>query len=260
MKFGAEIWSGAPHTVVKLLATTSPVGRKSLKFINCATVLAGGLVIVKVKVLVPFRGIEVGLKTMATESGATTVSVSVAVLPVPPLVDVTAPVVLTKEPATVPVKVTSTCTTQELFTAMVPPVRLMLVPVVEGVPPQVLNEPGSATDTPVGSVSLNATPVSATVLAAGLVMVKISVKNNLSFSPIELGINFSARKGGAIVGQVDVVEVGGPAAPAFTTVKLLGRSVMATVAVAVQPWLSVSVTRKVSAELPVSAWTNGSLT
>src|SRR5258708_29127913 len=65
----------------------------------------------------------------------------------------------------------------DMLVAMLPPVKLMLVEpaVAVGVPPQVLlSALGFATTSPVGSVSLNATPASATVFAAGLVMVKVS--------------------------------------------------------------------------------------
>lgn len=188
-----------PQLLVKAfgLATTTPVGNVSLNATPAsATVFAAGLVMVKVSVLVPFSGIELGLKTFAIEGGATTVRLAVAVLPVPPLVEETAPVVLVKEPATVAVIFTTTV--QELLTAILPPVRLMLVPpaVAEGVPPQLFVNPlGVATIRPVGNVSVNATPVSATVLPAGLVIVKVSVL--VPFSGIEVGLNALLIEGGA---------------------------------------------------------------
>src|SRR5215468_9378592 len=88
-----------PQLLVKPfgVATTSPVGSVSLNATPlCATVLAAGLVMVKVSVLVPFSGIELGLNALAILGGATTVSVSVAVLPVPPSFELTAPDVLVK--------------------------------------------------------------------------------------------------------------------------------------------------------------------
>src|SRR5215471_12049432 len=160
-----------PQLLVKPfgVATTNPVGSVSLNATPLfATVFATGLVIVNVSVLVPFSGIELGLNALAIDGGPTTVSVSLAVAPVPPLVELTAPEVLVKAPAAVPV--TLTTTVQELFTAMLPPVRLMLDPpaVAEAVPPQLLVSPfGVATATPAGSVSLNATPLCATVFATG---------------------------------------------------------------------------------------------
>src|SRR5260221_14557443 len=75
-------------------------------------------------------------------------------------------------PVTVTVKV------QELAAATVPPARVtMFVPAVAvATPPQVLVSPlGVATINAPGKVSVNATPVSATVFAAGLVMVRVNV-------------------------------------------------------------------------------------
>src|SRR5215470_10951489 len=118
-----------PQVLVKPfgVATFSPVGSVSLNATPLsATVLAAGFVIVKVNVLVPFNGIELGLNPLAIDGGATTVSVSLAVFPVPPLVDDTAPEVFVNPPAVPPV--TFTTSVQELLTAMLPPVKLMLVP------------------------------------------------------------------------------------------------------------------------------------
>jgi hypothetical protein len=66
---------------------------------------------------------------------------------------------------------------QVLVAATVPPVNDMLPePATDvAVPPHVLVRPfGVATTIPAGSVSVKATPVSATAFAAGLVMVKVS--------------------------------------------------------------------------------------
>jgi hypothetical protein len=187
-----------PQVLVKPfgVATSRPVGSVSVKATPAsATVLAAGLVMVKVRVVVPFTAIAVGLNAFAMEGGATTVSGAEAVLPAPPLVDDTAPEVLIKEPAVFPV--TFTTRVQELFTAMVPPVRLMLVPpaVAAAVPPQLLVNPfGVETSSPVGSVSLKATPAAATVFVAGLVRVKVSVL--VPFNGIEVGLNTLAMEGG----------------------------------------------------------------
>src|SRR5260370_9426948 len=70
--------------------------------------------------------------------------------------------------------VTVTLNWHWLFVLMVAPESAMPVgEVVVNVPPQALAEE-SATVSPVGSVSANATPVSVTVLAPGLAMVKVS--------------------------------------------------------------------------------------
>jgi hypothetical protein len=66
--------------------------------------------------------------------------------------------------------------------------------VVVRVPPQTVAE-ALATVSPVGSVSVNATPVSGTVLAAGFVIVKVS--DVVAFSAIVAGLNTFAIDGGA---------------------------------------------------------------
>src|SRR5947209_7926463 len=111
-------------------------------------------------------------------SGASTSMVAVAWLPEPALLEVTVPVVLTLCPPVVPT--TFTEKVQDPPAAMVPPERFTtekpeIVPVVMVPEPQEPVSPfGVAIVSPPGSVSPNATPVSATV-AFGLVMVKVSV-------------------------------------------------------------------------------------
>jgi len=84
-----------PHGSLTIaLATVNPVGRMSFNVtVVSATVFTAGLVIVIVSVVVAFNGMVVGANTLATDGGATTVRFAVAVLPVPPLVELTAPVV-----------------------------------------------------------------------------------------------------------------------------------------------------------------------
>jgi len=100
--------------------------------------------------------------------------VAVAVLPVPPSVEVTAPVVLTCAPAAM--LVTLTENVQEPLAAIVPPLRLMtLVPGVAVIvpAPQVPVMPfGVETTKPAGRLSVKATPVNPTVVL-GFVMVKL---------------------------------------------------------------------------------------
>src|SRR5712672_60648 len=106
--------------------------------------------------------------------GATTVTLALEVFPVPPSVDVTC-TLLFFTPAVVPV--TFTDNVHEALTANVPPDRLTdpEPATAVAVPPQVLVSPfGVATTRPAGSVSAKATPVSATTLAAGFVIVNVS--------------------------------------------------------------------------------------
>src|SRR5262249_45693087 len=128
----------------------------------------------------PFSGILVGANVLVTVAGAATVSVAVLlVAPVPPLVELTAPVVLGRLlPDCVPVTLT-TMVQVPPGVAMLPPTRLILVVVAAAVtvpPLQLPVTPGvEATCNPFISVSLKAMPFSALVLLAGLVMVNVTV-------------------------------------------------------------------------------------
>jgi hypothetical protein len=95
---------------------------------------------------------------------------------------------------------------------MLAPVRLMLVlpAIAVTVPLQPLDRPfGVETVSPVGSVSVNATPASATVLAAGFVMV--NVNEVVAFSAIVDGLNTFAIEGGATT--LTLVEAVPPVPP-----------------------------------------------
>src|SRR5258708_29325777 len=178
-----------PHPVLTSpfgVATTRPTGRLSVNAIPVsAMVLAAGLVMVKVKLVVPFSGIAKAPNTLARVGGEATVTLADAVFPAPPFVDVTFPVVLFFTPEVVPV--TFTVTVHEPLAFKPSPVKLTLplpatavsVPATDTDPATVKQLPpcplGVATTSPAGKVSVNATPFSVTVLAAGLVMVKVSV-------------------------------------------------------------------------------------
>src|SRR5215831_14003911 len=76
-------------------ATTSPAGRLSVKANPLSVTLLFGLLMLMVSKVVPFSGIFVGANVLVTLGGAATVRVAVLlVAPVPPLVELTAPVVL----------------------------------------------------------------------------------------------------------------------------------------------------------------------
>src|SRR5260370_45255 len=98
-----------------------------------------------------------------------TLGLAEAVLPVPPLVEVTLPLVLVYCPPAAPVTVTLNW--HWLLVLMPAPANVIPVgEVVVSVPPHTVAVP-LATVSPVGCVSVNPTPVSATGFAAGLVMV-----------------------------------------------------------------------------------------
>src|SRR5215471_16012966 len=137
-----------------------------------------GLMIVKVSDDVPPTEIDAGAKLLAILGGnvaVATTSVALAVLPVPPLVEVTAEVVLVSAPAVV--LVTLTENVQDPAAARVAPERLTLplpaVAVMVPPPHEPVRPLGVATSSPAGNGSLNATPVSA-VEALGLLIVKVS--------------------------------------------------------------------------------------
>ena len=102
-----------------------------------------------------------------------------------------------------------------LFTAMVAPVNAIPVgAVVVSVPPQTAAEP-LATVSPVGNVSVKATPVSASTFPAGFVMVNVS--EVVAFSAIVEGLNAFAMDGGA---TTEMLAVAVPPVPPSVEVTL----------------------------------------
>ena len=88
------------------------------------------------------------------------------------------------------------------------------------VPPHTVAE-ALATVSPVGSVSVNATPVSATVFAAGLVMVKVN--EVVPFNGMPAGLNTLAMEGDATTASTAVLLVAPvpPSVEVITPVVLL---------------------------------------
>src|SRR5262249_2712199 len=115
------------------------------------------------------------LLAMAGGDGGFTVSVALAVLPVPPLVEVTAEVVLVSAPVVVPVTLSENV--QLVLAARVAPERLTLplpaVAVMVPPPHEPVRPLGVATRSPAGNASVNPTPVSATA-GVGFGIVKVS--------------------------------------------------------------------------------------
>jgi hypothetical protein len=174
-------------------AITRPAGKLSVKAIPFRVTLVLGFWIVNVSEVVPFNGMLAAPNALAMDGGEATVKLAVAVFPVPPLVEVTLPVVLVYCPEAAPVTVTLNW--HWLLTAIVAPVSAIPVgAVVVSVPPQTVAV-AFATVSPVGNVSVKATPVSATVFAAGLVMVNVS--EVVAFRAMLLGLNTLAIDGGA---------------------------------------------------------------
>lgn len=181
------------------LATTKPLGKVSLKFTPVRVVLPDGLAIVMVKVEFALGATIVGEKVFVTVGAAFTVKFADAVNPVPPLVELTVPVVF----VTAPIVLSVTLTEIVQFVPGVdvaPPLRFSTVSVGFGVnvPPQLFVTLGTdATLMPAGSASEIATPVSVTpaAFAAGLVMVMVRVE--VPLTPMLVGLKAFVTVGGA---------------------------------------------------------------
>jgi hypothetical protein len=178
------------------VATTMPAGKASVNARPVIARVAFAFVIVKVREVEPERPNDAAPKDFAILGAVATVRVADAAFPVPPLVDVTLPVMLVKFPAVLPV--TLTLNVQEPLAAIDAPDRLTVpdptVAVV--VPPHELLSPfGAAMVIPAGRTSVNATPANATVFAAGFVIVKLSPE--MPFGEMPAGVNAFEIEGGA---------------------------------------------------------------
>ncbi len=74
------------------VATTNPAGRLSVNASPVRATLAFGFAMVNVNDVVPFRGIDATPNALVIDGAEATVTLAVAVFPVPPFVEVTAPV------------------------------------------------------------------------------------------------------------------------------------------------------------------------
>ena len=174
-------------------ATTSPAGKLSVNAIPVCEIVVSGFWMLNVSEVVPFSGIDAAPNSFVIEIGVATLRLALAVLPVPPLVEVTLPVVFVYWPEAAPVTVTENW--HWLFAATVAPESAIPVgAVVVSVPPQTVAD-AFATVRPVGNVSVKATPVSELAFAAGLVMVNVS--DVVAFSAMLLGLKAFAIEGGA---------------------------------------------------------------
>jgi hypothetical protein len=95
-----------PQALVELLVTVRPVGKVSLKPTPVSDADEFELVMVKLSVVEPFSGMLDAPNAFEMVGGATTVIEALAVVPVPPLAELTVPVVFVNAPAAEPVTVT----------------------------------------------------------------------------------------------------------------------------------------------------------
>jgi len=151
---------------------------------------------------------------IAGGNAADTVRPAEAVPPLPPLVDVTADVVLVYGPETAPV--TTTLNWHCPPTAIVAPVNEIDVGFVNvTVPPQTVAD-AVGTVNPAGNVSVKPTPVRASWFAAGLV--RVNVSELVAPSAMGLGLKAIAIPGGRSTSRV---ADDGAASPPFTEVTLV---------------------------------------
>jgi len=220
------------------VATTSPAGSASVNATPVSASVVLGLLIWKVSDVVAFAWMLAAPNALVMVGALATVSVAVLlVAPIPPFVELTAPVVFDTVPDCVPVTFT-TIVHVVPGVAILPPVRLMLVLFAAAVtvPPQLLVTPGVlATCNPLVSVSLKAIPFSALVLAAGLVIVKVTVV--VPFSEMLAAPNALLIVGGATTFTVAVL-LDRPVPP---SVELIAPAVLLASPATVPVTLTVSV-------------------
>jgi hypothetical protein len=199
-----------PHAPAGTLETARPAGNAS----ENPTPVSGkpfGLLIVKVREVVPLTGTEVAPNALLMV-GATPVTVMVAVfegLPTEASFDVTGLAVLLMTPVIVPT-FTLTETVQEAFAASVPPARLrVLVPTVRAPPHVVAGVPETAR--PAGNGSENPTPVSGKPF--GLLIVKL--REVVPLAGTEVAANALLMVGGAPITVMVAVFEGLPLGASF---------------------------------------------
>lgn len=172
----------------------SPLGKVSEKARFESVAVLFGLVTVNASEGVPLMGMLEAPKLFTSTGGAITEIDAAAVLPVPPLLELTGLVMFMYWPAIVPVTVT--LKTQLALAAIVAPEReIVLLPLTVKVPPHTLLVPLGMVS-PAGKTSVNATPVSATVLPAGLARVKL--KTLVAFTLMAVGLNALEIEGGNV--------------------------------------------------------------
>jgi hypothetical protein len=152
-------------------ATKTPAGSVSVNATPLNATVELGLVIVNIKLEFPLGTMVLGLNALLIIGGATTVIDAEAVLPVPPFVALTVPLVLFFTPAVAPVTVT--VIVQLPLDARLPPLKLIWFGDVVVSVPLHCDEVPVTTVNPAGSVSVNVTPVKA-VVVFGLATVKLN--------------------------------------------------------------------------------------
>jgi len=177
------------------VATTRPDGSESLKPTPLNEVVEFGFVMAKVKPRGLFGVIPANWKLSLIEGGKTTATVAKAVPPVPPSIEVTAPVVLFCTP--VATLVTFKLKAQDALVDRLAPERLMLLPPGFAVSVPLLHEPlnplGVEMTSPAGSVSVKPMPLNEAA-TFGFAMMKLRLV--LPFSAIDATPKVLVMSGG----------------------------------------------------------------
>ncbi len=188
------------------LATTKPAGRVSEKATPVRANPEFGFAMLNVKLVVPLSGMLAAPNALLIVGGLATVSVAVLLAaPVPPLVELIVPVVLSLAPEVVPF--TSTLIVHIPLAASVPLARLIELEPATAVtePPHTPTTLGAAaTCKPATSVSPKAMPFKV-VPVFGLLMVNVMV--DVPFTPIVVGENALLMVGAATTATLSLHEL-----------------------------------------------------
>jgi hypothetical protein len=201
---GEVVVTVPPQMEALPVGTVIPAGKVSVNDTPVSGSAAFGLVRVKLSEVICPTWIDDAVNDFIIVGAEATVRSAMAVLPVPPLAELTLLVTLCLTPDVVPVTVT--LKVQLPLWATVALLRLMLPVVVVRVPPHCDVVAGVVTTTPVGRVSVNATPVrSPAAVVLGLVIVKLRV----DIPPLAIvdGVNILDIEGGATTVMVAVLLV-----------------------------------------------------
>jgi hypothetical protein len=198
--FAVNVGEIGPQPAMPSELTTRPAGKLSVKPTPVNEVPVFGLLTVRVRLVPPFSGIVAAPNDFLIEGGvARTITLAVAVLPVPPLVDVTV-TELFLTPGEVPV--TLRLIRHPVSAPMsVPPLKLTLLPpgaAVTVLPVQGLTSPfGVLTTRPAGKLSVKPIPVNE-VLGSGFGFLMVMIRLVLPFSGMMSGKKSLAITGGKV--------------------------------------------------------------
>ena len=246
---GSEVnAAAAPQLVLGLLAAgrsaiTNPLGKLSLKLIPVKSVVVFGLLIVKVRLVLPLIGIALSVKALLSVGAEITVKESVAALPDPALVAVTIEEVLFLIPPVV--AVTSTLIRQATPGATDAPETVSVVLPAFGAnvgePQFVTSLAGvAATCKPAGNPSVKATPL---IVVSKSELVTRKVRVLVSPTRIVFGLKALLMAGGATTTRLAGSEAG-PAPPS--------KEVTSEVVLTFSPWL-VPYTRTLTVQVVAGA-------